>query len=487
LSPHFIQIRIVMKENSTPYNVSRRDFLKNSSAAAAGLFTSSLYKPDISKKSLPKSSQILIKEAAVLTMDDEFGNFATADILVVGDQIKEIAPEIEPGPGVEIVDASNQIIMPGFIDTHRHMWQGALRNILPDGRLSEYMQIVTGQARDIFRPEDAYIGNLITALSAIDSGVTTVLDWSHIGNSPEHTDAAIDGLKESGIRGVYAYGTGFDTPDNRFPGDIRRLRNDYFSSEDQLLTLAMAAGINRSQWELAREVEARISVHVNGTGDLLPLSDLIGPDVTCIHCCNLLDEEWQLLADNGGGVSISAPVEMIMGHGIPPIQQSLDYGILPSLSVDVETTVPSNMFTQMRSILTLQRMQILDRERNGEEDLPELLTAPEVLKFATRNGAVHNGLENKTGTLTPGKKADLIMLSANSINVAPINNVYGAIVMGMDRANIEMVMVNGSIKKWEGKLAYDQLDDVFEKATRSQLNIYQEAAWNYDMFQRPGA
>lgn len=226
-------------------------------------------------------------------------------------------------------------------------------------------------------------------------------------------------------------------------------------------------------------------MHVNGTGDLLPMAELIDPDLTCIHCCNLLDEEWQLLADKGAGVSISAPVEMIMGHGIPPIQQTLDYGIPPSLSVDVETTVPSNMFTQMRSIYTLQRMQILARERDGEENLPDLLTAKDVLRFATRNGALHNGLDEITGTITPGKKADLIMLSKDSINIAPVNNVYGAIVMGMDRANIFMVMVNGSIKKWNGEILYDQLDTVQSRARESQRYIYDKAGWSYEFMNDP--
>lgn len=418
-------------------------------------------------------------------MDDEIGDFETADILIEDDHIKEIAPEIEAGSDVEIVNASNHIVMPGFIDTHRHMWQGALRNILPDGRLGDYMNIVTGQARDVFRPEDAYIGNLITALSALDSGVTTVLDWSHIGNSPEHTNAAIEALREAGIRSVYAFGSGSSTPDNLFPEDIHRLRNEHFTTDDQLLTLALAAGINRSQWELAREVGARISVHVNGTGDLLPLSDHIGPDVTCIHCCNLLEKEWLLLADKAAGVSISAPVEMIMGHGVPPIQQTLDYEIITSLSVDVETTVPSNIFSQMRSILTLQRMQLLSRERDGEENLPVLLTACEVLKFATLNGAIHNGLENRTRSLTPGKKADLIMLSADSINIMPVNNAYGAVVMGMDRANIKMVMVNGSIKKWKGKILYNRLDEIREEAFSSNQYIYEQTGWEKNIFQTP--
>jgi len=458
--------------------ISRKDFIRNSSSAAAGILASSAFSRSQAVSPAPDGDRILIKGAIVVTMDDELGNFESADLLIEDDRITEIAEQIDYESGMERVDANGYIVMPGFVDTHRHMWQGALRNSLPNGRLSDYMRVITGEGRNVFRPEDAKIGNLVTALSAIDSGITTALDWSHIGNSPNHTDAAIHGLRESGIRGVYAYGTGSDTPENRFPEDLPRIREQFFSDNDSLLTLALGAGINHQQWELARDHGARISVHVNGTGDLLPLSDEIGPDVTCIHCCNLLDEEWELLADRGAGVSISSPVEMIMGHGIPPIQQTLDYGIPPSLSVDVETTVPSNMFTQMRSIYTLQRMQILTRERDGEENLPELLTADQLLTYATVNGARCNGLDEITGSLTPGKKADLIMLSTDSVNISPINNIFGAIVMGMDRANVEMVMINGSIKKWNGSLVYDQLDELLAEAEASREYIYTEAGWN---------
>ena len=154
-----------------------------------------------------------------------------------------------------MIDASNMIVMPGFVDTHRHMWQGALRNILPNGLLSDYSRDITGTARSVFRPDDARIGDLVSALGALNAGVTTVLDWSHVGNSPEHTDAAIEGLRESGIRAVYAFGSGAG-PAGRYPQDIRRLRTRHFSSDDQLLTLALAAGQSAADWALARDVGA---------------------------------------------------------------------------------------------------------------------------------------------------------------------------------------------------------------------------------------
>ena len=314
-----------MSENTLTLKdpLSRRDLLKMSAKLTTGLLATGAIgcTPEAvvdgnEGSFIPIQTRVLLKGGTVITMDPEVGDFETADVLIDGSRIVEVGPDLEASG--EVIDATNMIVMPGFVDTHRHMWQGQLRNILPNGLLSDYGRDITGVARGVFRPQDAHIGDLVIALGAINAGVTTVLDWSHIGNSPEHTDAAIEGLRESGIRGVYAYGGGAAGPLNAFPEDIRRLRAEEFSSDDQLLTLAMAAGANPADWSVARELGAPITLHVNGSGQLLPLAEEMGPDVTYIHATNLLEEEWQLLADTGGHISIAAPIEMEMGHGIPP-------------------------------------------------------------------------------------------------------------------------------------------------------------------------
>jgi cytosine/adenosine deaminase-related metal-dependent hydrolase len=423
----------------------------------------------------------LLKGGRVLSLDASVGNFENADVLIEGTRIAAVRPNITAA-SAKVIDATNTIVMPGFVDTHRHAWQGALRNILPNGLLSDYTRDITGTARSLFRPEDAYIGDLVSALGAINAGVTTMLDWSHIGNSPEHTDAAIQGLRESGIRGVYAFGGGAIGPRNQYPQDIRRLRKQHFSSEDQLLTLALAAGLGPGDWALAREVGAAITTHVNGAGQLLPLARAMGPDVTCIHCTNLTEAEWQLVAKSGAHVSIACPIEMEMGHGIPPIQQAIDHGIRPSLSVDVETEMPGEFFTQMRSVFTLQRMLLLARQRAGEEKLPPLLTAREVVEFATIEGARDNRLDRKIGTLTPGKEADIIMLRTDQINVMPLNNVYGAIVLGMDTSNVDTVFIRGALKKSQGKLVDVDMARVSRLVNQSREYIVSKAGWPRGLF-----
>ncbi len=457
--------------------IGRRDFLAAAATAAlAGCAPAS--EPVTGPPSgVPAGDRLLVRNACVLSMDPDVGDFNRADVLIEGTRIAAVGPDLDATPDT-VIDGTGRIAMPGFVDTHRHCWQGALRNILPNGLLTDYLRDITGAARAIFRPEDARIGDLTTALGAINAGVTTVLDWSHIGNSPEHTDAAIEGLRESGIRGVYAFGTGQPGPANQFPGDIRRLRREHFASDDQLLTLALAAsGIDAAQWAMAREVGARITVHANGTGELLAVADALGPDVTCIHCTRLNEAEWQLLAASGSHVSIASPIEMAMGHGIPPIQQALDHGIRPALSVDVETEIPGEFFTQMRTVFALQRMQILAREAAGETGLPPLLTVREVLEMATIQGAIANGLESRVGSLSPGKEADLVLVRTDRINVMPVNNAYGAVVLGMDTSNVDAVFIGGRVRKWGGELVGVDLDRIDREVSAARDFILDAAGW----------
>jgi cytosine/adenosine deaminase-related metal-dependent hydrolase len=454
--------------------MKRRDFLLATGGALAS--TPSLLASAMRAQDPRGRRQILLKGGCVLTLDSRIGDFDTADVLIDGETIAAVGPNLRAG-GAQVIDASHAIVMPGLVDTHRHMWEGSLRNILPNGLLSDYTRDITGAARAVFRPEDAHAGDLVSALGAINAGVTTVLDWSHIGNSPDHTDAAIAGLRESGIRSVYAFGGGTPGPRNQFPQDIRRLRRQYFSSSDQLLTLAMATFTDAASWAVAREVGAPITLHVNGAGTLLPMAAAMRSDCTYIHCDNLTDDEWRLIASTGGHVSISGPIEMEMGHGVPPFQQALAHGIRPSLSVDVETEMPGELFTQMRTAMTLQRMQVLARERAGEKNLPTLLTVRDVVEFATIDGARANALDAKIGTLTPGKQADIIVLRHDRLNVLPLNNAYSAVVQGMDTSNVDTVFIGGKLMKSGGQLVGVDVARVAKLAESSRDYLLSKLGW----------
>jgi 5-methylthioadenosine/S-adenosylhomocysteine deaminase len=415
--------------------------------------------------SVTPTGRILIQGGTVLSLDPAVGDFASADVLIENDRILEVRPNIA-ADGAEVIDANGMIVMPGFVDTHRHIWEGLLRNIGTDvpleGRTS-YITFVLHKLAPAFRPEDAYVGDLVSALGAIDAGITTLLDWSHIQGSPAHTDAVVQALEDSGMRAVFAYGfPWWGKWEERQPSWFVRAATEHFSTRDQMLTLALAAPgpefvdfeIARDHWKLAREAGARITTHVgvgsygqDGKVQEMGEAGLLGPDTTYIHCTTLNDTEIQMIVDTGGTVSIACPVEMMMGHGMPPVQKFLDRGLPPSLSVDVETNVPSDMFNQMRSVLGLQRSMA------GLEGKPPV-SPGDVLRWATLEGAKANGLDDKVGTLTPGKQADLIMLRTDRMNVTPLNDPVTAVVTGMDTGNVDTVIIAGRVMKRAGRLLH---------------------------------
>ncbi|MCL4396239.1 MAG: amidohydrolase family protein [Chloroflexi bacterium] len=301
------------------------------------------------------ANRTLLHNGTVLSLDRKVGNHMQADVLIEGTQIAAVGPNLKVADA-EVIDASNTIVMPGFIDTHRHIWEGILRNIGTDVPLegdASYLAFVLNVLAPVYRPDDAYAGDRVGLLGAIDAGITTILDWSHIQATREHADAVIRALQESGIRAVFAYGyPWWKYPEPNQDDWIRDIAKKYFSSKDQLVTLAIAPpgpeftpfDVAKSQWAVAREVGARITVHVGvGTsgqhGKLgeMGRAKLLGPDTTYIHCTTLSDEEIQMIVDTGGTFSLACPVEMMMGHGMPPTQRFLDRGLRPSLSVDVET------------------------------------------------------------------------------------------------------------------------------------------------------
>jgi len=436
---------------------------------------------------------ILLKGGIVLSLDRSVGDFEQADVLIEGNKISAVQPNIN-APNAQVIDAKNRIVMPGFVDTHRHMWQGFLRNVLPDGSLEDYRNVVQRTFGAKMTPDDVYAADYISALGAVDAGVTCVLDWSHIGNSPAHTDACIKGLQDSGVRAVFAYGAGqnetgrvMEIATAKYPGDIARLRKQYFSSDDQLVTLYLAAlggapEATLSQFKAARDVGARISIHV-GVGEFgrnallekLNAADGLKSDTTYIHCCTLNDTEWKLIRDTGGTISIAGYVETLMGHGNPPTQKALDLGIRPSLSVDVETSVPNDFFTQMRTVFSLQKNEVWAKRLGGDKNPPKFVTVREVLEFATVEGARANGLEKKCGTLTPGKEADIIMLRTDLLNTMPVNNAVGAVVTSMTAQNVDTVLIAGKIVKRDGKLVGVDMNRVAKLARDAQARNYKAA------------
>lgn len=417
------------------------------------------------------SHRLLITGGHVVPVDPTVEGGPDVDVLVEDGRIVAVERDLA-GVDAEIVDAAGTIVLPGFVDTHRHTWETVLRGMLPACTLDEYLAHLAGVVGPAFEPADVYAGNLLGSLEALNAGITTMVDWSHANNTPDHADEGIRALREAGIRAMYAHGTPargdwWVGSTHGHPDDARRVRGQYFSSDDGLLTFALALrgpGVTSPEvvahdWRLARDLAARISVHVGmritgvHTSAVAELHEagLLGPDTTYIHASTSTDEELALIAESGGTLSIAPYVEMLMGHGHPPTGRSLDHGIAPSLSIDVATSVPGDMFTQMRTVL------VEDRIRTFDEDTPDVPFAPrlthsDVLRMATTNGAAASGLDHRVGTLTPGKAADLVLLRADAINTIPVVDPIATIVTSADTSNVDTVLVGGEIRKRHGRL-----------------------------------
>lgn len=477
---------------------SRRHFLKASAALAAGVTAAQALPEaaaaqgasDVELNRLLQQRHILLEGGVVLTLDRRIGDFAQADVLIEDGKIREVRPNIVVSDeATAVINVSNWILIPGFIDTHSHSYQGILRNILSNGRVDpDYNRDIIGRLTPAFTPTDAYAGMLSTALGMIEMGTTGVVDVSQVNNTPEHTDALIRALQDSGIRAVFGYSDA-KGPGVQYPQDISRLQRSYFNSADQLLTLALGAAPDPKMFALAREVGVPIVVHVyvlpqrNDGEKLLQLSraGLLRPGDEYIHCLHFPADTWRLIKDNGGHVSLSPPIEMTMGHGTPAIQDALDNGVRPSLSSDHAVTFSSDVFTLMRTTAIAQRYFVLQRGRNGEQNLPRLLTCREVLEFATVEGARCANLDSKVGTLSPGKDADIVILRADQLDVWPLNNAPGAVVNFMNPSHVETVFIAGKVRKWRGNLVGVDEQRVRRLMQESRDAVVRRAGFQMDL------
>ncbi len=523
---------------------SRRNFLKGAMAtgvAAAGLplFAARPAAADGGDPPLDSGRpgrRYVIRGGSVMSLDPQVGDFAQADVLVEGKKILAVGPNLQGG-GAAVIDATGRIVMPGFIDTHHHQFETVLRSFLADGVLINdgsgtaagtitYFEYILQKFAPVYRPQDVYINELFGALSQLDDGVTTVHDVSQIHHTPQHSDAAIQALFDSGRRSAFGYfeGAGSNPPNYAYPQDAFRIKQKYFSSTDQLVTMIMGGEvylgdtIYEQSWKIGRQLGLQIAAHILSPFGIRPILDQLaagqggsnhdiglGPDNLFIHMTGMSDDGWKAVRDAGAQVSIAFPIEMNMRHGMPPILKMQSLGMEPSLSVDVECTLTADFFTQMRSCMNLQRVvlnqMILDQGLPPNEvdwglppdaaaipwptppaGTPAPLTTRDVLRFGTMNGAKALRLDGKTGSLTPGKEADIIILDATRINVAPLNQVPGAVVSLMDRTNVETVIVAGKVRKWKGQVLDVDLPHLRQQLEASRDYVFAQAGIPQDLF-----
>lgn len=445
----------------------------------------------------PSNERVLIKSAYILSQDDERGEFV-GDVLVVNGKIADVGFDLQDDDATTI-DGTGHALLPGFIDTHRHAWQGALRGLDPSWTYAEYRDHVQIGLGPHLEPEDVRVGNLAADLMSLDAGVTTLRDESHIMNSPAHADAAIAAHWESGIRSVFAYGWPSTEAESwqfgsvrAHPADIRRIRETVLSDDSARVTLAaMLRGPELSTMEiatqdiqLARDLGLQISMHV-GLGEWgikqaavrkLHDADLLGPDMLFIHACTSTDEELRMIADVGAQVSVASSIEAFMpGLGQPATNRMIAAGLRPSLSLDVETSAAGDLFGAMRAALVYQQLVRAGATGLMERNLETLPTfdARDLLAFATINGARACGIDDRTGSITPGKEADLIMIRLTDSNLLPATDIAASIVTAAHSGNVTYVMVAGTVVKSDGILRGGH--SIAELASQSRDKIYSRA------------
>ncbi|GAA3084952.1 cytosine/adenosine deaminase-related metal-dependent hydrolase [Kribbella aluminosa] len=392
----------------------------------------------------------LITGGGVISMDAAIGDIERGDVLIEDGVIVDVAARIDlPDTGTtgttEVIDASDRVVMPGFVDNHRHTWQTAFRGVGADWTFADYAAVIHGMLKPQYRPEDVYIGNLFGRVEALNSGVTTMLDWFHAAQTPEHADAAIAGLRAAPGRSIFCYGAGYRT-DQPVDTEVRRVRA--LLPDD-----AMALGLRgpdettmanvRADLELADELGLRASVHVDGLDGHRPITalhehGLLRATTTYVHANGLTDEEIRLIADSGGSVSISPDVELKMGFGQPETGRMLAAGLRPTLSADDVPAAAGDLFATMRTAYAAQR------------GLDGGLTSRDLLAFTTVNAADACGLP--TGSLSPGKAADVILLRTDDPAVFPFNNPVGTIVTAAHPGLVDTVLVAGRVVKRAGQL-----------------------------------
>lgn len=396
-----------------------------------------------------------------------------ADVLIDNGRIAAVAPNLATAD-CDVVDASSFFILPGFVDCHRHLWQTPLRHTGTDWDLPRMFVELFVRFGPRMNADDVYAATLFGRLVALDAEITTLLDWAHIQNTAAHSDEGIRALRAAGGRSIFGHGQPGDDPKPWMvnsavphPDDIRRVREKVLTTDDALVTMAMAArgpefctmAVVEKDIRLARELGLRVTMHVgmgengrkNRAIENLHQHHLLGPDVTCLHCCTSSDHEFQLLADHGASAGVSASMAMFAGgFGLPATGRLMAQGLRPSLSADSEMTASGDMFTEMRAAFGAERTVRNNAIPNGPERAQ--ITARDVLRFATIDGARTVGLGDRIGSITPGKRADIILVRRDALNLAPAADPIGALVIGGHAGNVEAVFVDGKPVKWAGEM-----------------------------------
>ncbi|MGS2875690.1 amidohydrolase family protein [Enterobacter huaxiensis] len=439
------------------------------------------------------SDATLISGATILSMDENIGNIERGDILINGSTITAVGQNLDV-PGAHVIAATNMIAMPGMVDSHRHAWEGQLRRINPNATcLDDYSNTTHFSFAKYYRPADIYVGNLLTALGAIDAGITTMIDNSHNSRTAAHSDAAVEALLDTGIRAIHASGAPVagEWDKAHWPGNWQRLQEKYFKNNpESLVSLAVMAQLEPELWAEARRLGLSIVTEFFGTEmgselESLYQQGLLGPDNIFNHCTALPDRGWEILREAGVRVNVCPRSDSHYGieSGMFAIEAAQRHGINPGLSVDNETSYSTDMFMEMRVAFYLQRVMGMHQQQCCDsEHALKTLPAAQLLKAATLDGTACAGLQDTVGSLTPGKQADLVLINASDLNLYPSGNAFGTVVHAAERSNIDTVMIGGRIVKQNGTVLGLDSERLRAAIDESREHLFAASGYQPDIF-----
>ena len=435
------------------------------------------------------NSRTLFKAGAIVTMDPTVPNLPIGDVLVEGGRIAAVGLNIQ-ADDADVIDAAGSIVMPGLVDAHHHMWLGVMRRMMPDvDDLFAYIDVVAETLGARYRPRDMYLSTKLTAVASLDAGITTIIDACHSSRSPEHTDAALDALDDSGIRALHMVGAAMDkgASSDHLPDDLKRLAANWNQGAG-LVRVGLFGQLNLDWWKVARSLDMRILTEF--IGDLAKLGSefdepgLLGPHNIFNHCTRVPEETWKRFAKAGVNVTVNPRSDALFGFDDESFayQQAVDHGLTPALGIDLDTAFGSDLFGEMHALFGQQRSAMRYRRFRGEAGVPAPISVEAVLKSATINGARAAGLESEIGALTPGRQADIIMVRTNGVAVFPVTNAIGTIVQAVERSDVDTVMVAGEIRKRAGKLVGVDVAKLHAEVNASRDYLLEASGYRTDLF-----
>lgn len=441
------------------------------------------------------TGKFLITGGHVVTLDDTLGDFADGSVLVEDGIIKAVGRAADIScPDAEIIDASEGVVIPGMVDTHRHVSMSLTRGIGVDQHLWHFLSNTYTRWLPATGVEDMYLSGLVGSLEAIDSGVTTIMDTCESFHSREHAEAELKGLRDSGVRAFFCYGMSADQYGDVPAGKAGwEARMDHVKQlireegEDGVVRVALQlsqSGTTPFTWmgeelKLAGDHGLLCCSHCSAvpnsalTSDIETRADLghMHPGHVYIHCTSLTDHEMSLIAETGGKIALSPDTDIQMGMGFPPLRMALSHGLRPSLSIDTSSATPPDLLSQMRLLLQVQRGLDHDAEHKSRRVAMKMdLTTRDALEWGTRNGAEAVGLGDQIGTLVPGKRADIVILS-NKRALSGSANPVGTAVLHSTPADVDFVMVDGRVLKRDGKLVNVDVSAIRAKAREGLRRI----------------